>query len=417
MGLRVQQQRVQLETERILAYRPSNEPASSFAMERGLLRGLAVLRWVSWIWIVGVALYSQSKHQFIHPVFAWTVIAAAGLVAVSATKAAVSDTGRALGKLLVFSDVAVAVALYTADGYAFAHTPKFHVFNPGQSLTASWPIVAVASAGIALGPLTGFGAGILMGAMRFVSALLNRLPMKEILKVSNVSSGLNTLTFAAVWGGVAGWVAMLLRRAEDEVATARARDEFARTMHDSVLQTLALVERRTRDSDPELADTARKTDRSLRTYLFGGAANDHTDLASTLRRVTDEAAVADGTIPVELSVLEGDVEPSPNILAAVAGAVAEALRNVSKHANAKRIVVFADAGEDDRLFVSVRDDGKGFDLNGMAVDRQGVRGSIIGRIKDVGGTVDIESELGRGTEVRIVIPLRPTGLLLEEKTT
>ena len=233
----------------------NNRPAS-LAMERGLLRGLAVLRWVSWMWIVGVAIFSQRKGQLDQPWFAWAVIAVAGTVAVAATRTAVSDTNRALGLPLVVADVVVGVALYVADGIAFNVE---HGFHSGPSLTASWPLVAVASAGIAFGPIAGFGAGILMGASRFLSAVLNGLTKDYITKASSMSSGMNTMTFAAVWGGVAGWVAVLLRRAENEVAAARARDDFARTMHDGVLQTLALVERRTRASDPELANVAKQT--------------------------------------------------------------------------------------------------------------------------------------------------------------
>ncbi len=373
----------------------------SFAMERGLLRGLAILRWVSWFWITGVAIYSQREGDLIHPWLAWLVIAVAGVVAVSATRTAVADTNRALGVPLVIADVAIAVALYMADGLAFNKVT--HVFSPGQSLTASWPIVAVASAGIAFGPIFGFGAGVLMGASRFVSAILNRVPFKNISSAASISSGLNTLTFAAVWGAVAGWVALLLRRAENEIAAARARDDFARAMHDSVLQTLALVERRTRTVDPELADTAKRTDRELRTYLFGGGDVESASLITALRRTVDEISSRDG-ITVQFSAVEGDEEPSTVVVAALRGAVGEALRNAAKHANATKIVVFVDVGESDEVFVSVRDDGQGFDPGAIAADRQGVRGSIIGRIKDLGGTVDIDSAPGRGTEVRMKVP-------------
>jgi signal transduction histidine kinase len=373
----------------------------SVAMERGLLRGLAVLRWVSWFWIIGVAVYSQRKGNLAVPWVAWFVIAVAGVVAVSATRTAVADTNRALGIPLVIADVGIAVALYMADGLAFNKIN--HVFSPGQSLTASWPIVAVASAGIAFGPIFGFGAGVLMGASRFVSAFLNRVPYKNITSAASISSGLNTLTFAAVWGAVAGWVALLLRRAENEVAAARARDDFARAMHDSVLQTLALVERRTRVVDPELADTAKRTDRELRTYLFGGGDVEALTLITALRRTVDEVSSREG-ITVQFSAVEGDEEPSSAVIAALRGAVGEALRNAAKHANATKIVVFVDVGESDELFVSVRDDGQGFDPTAIASDRQGVRGSIIGRIKDLGGTVDIDSASGRGTEVRITVP-------------
>ncbi len=211
-----------------------------------------------------------------------------------------------------------------------------------------------------------------------------------------------TVVFYAVFGGVAGWVGRLLRQAEQEVAVARAREEVARTMHDTVLQTLALTARRTSESDPVLARVARDTDRQLRLFLYGpvttGAAR--RDLTGLLR----QAAVA-AARPYDLDVTVSSVGDrrrlSADAAAAVTAAVTEAVTNVGKHAHASRVTVFAEHGDDDVL-VTVRDDGAGFDP-ATATTGRGVSDSIIARMADAGGRAEVVSAPGRGTEVRLWI--------------
>lgn len=370
----------------------------SLAIERSILRGLAVLRWVSMVWVIGVAIYSaRGSRQFIrHPLAVILALSLGLVVTIVATRLATLDTARALRAPTVLADVGTAVSLYLADGYGFAER---HVFNPGQSLTASWPICAVASVGIAFGPFAGFGAGFLMGFSRFLSALLNGF---DEWGPNAFGSLANTTVFSAVWGFIAGWVSLQMRRAENEVATARAREDFARTMHDSVLQTLSLVERRSRESDPQLADVARRTDRELRAYLFGGADSSNETLALGLRRIVDRT-VLDHGLAVELSVVEAE-EPSADVTAAIVGAASEALMNAVKHAQATKVVVFCDPDEGPnggQVFVTVRDDGCGFDPTSIDSSRRGLNGSIRERMNAIGGRAEIESTLGKGTEVRL----------------
>lgn len=370
----------------------------SLALERSILRGLAVLRWVSMVWVIGVAIYSaRGTRSFIrHPLVVIAALSLGLVVTIVATRLATLDTARALRRPTVLADVGTAVSLYLADGYGFAEK---HVFNPGQSLTASWPICAVASAGIAFGPIAGFAAGFLMGLSRFLSALLNGFDEWG----SNAFGSLaNTTVFSAVWGFIAGWVSMQMRRAENEVAAARAREDFARTMHDSVLQTLSLVERRSRVSDPQLADTARRTDRELRAYLFGGAGSTADTLVLGLRQVVDRM-ILDHGLPVELSIVEGG-EPPVEVTAAIVGAAGEALMNAAKHTKATRVVVFSDADEGpngNQVFVTVSDDGGGFDPESIDPSRRGVNGSIRERMNAIGGRAEIVSTSGKGTEVRL----------------
>ncbi len=91
------------------------------------------------------------------------------------------------------------------------------------------------------------------------------------------------------------------------------------------------------------------------------------------------------------------------VMEAVAGAVGEALANAGKHAQAERIVVYAEPDWEEGLFVSVKDDGVGFELE--TVDKRiGLKESITARIEAIGGRVEISSKPGRGTEVRLWAP-------------
>ena len=362
-----------------------------------MLRGLGVLRWVSLVWVIGVAIWS---HRFLrHPVVLIIVLIAATAVTVTSTRFAVRDTARALRLPTVVADLLTALSLYLLDGFAFkAH----HVFNPGQSVTASWPVCAVASAGIAFGPAAGFAAGLLMALGRYLSAILNGY--KGPWNGAVLGSLANTAVFSSIWGFIAGWIAMHLRRAENEVATVRAREDFARTMHDGVLQTLSLVQRRSRATDPQLADAAKRTDRELRSYLFGGADREATMLVAGVRAVVDRAAL-DHDLPVEMTAVDdGESEPAADVRKALIGATAEALANAAKHASATRVTVFVDTAagpNENRTLITIADNGVGFAINDTDPSRRGITGSIRARMNEAGGAVEIRSTPGNGTEVEL----------------
>jgi len=205
------------------------------------------------------------------------------------------------------------------------------------------------------------------------------------------------VVFYAVAGAVAGYVAALMRRAEREISAARAREELARTLHDGVLQTLALVERRT--GDPALARLAREQERELRQHLFGSTSHP-ADLPAALRAAAARFERSfDGRVEV---VMAGDAhETRPERVEALAGAVGEALTNAGKHGGARRVTVFVDP--EDGLFCSVKDDGCGFDAATTA-EGVGLSRSIRGRMEELGGKVEVASAAGAGTEVRLWLP-------------
>jgi len=188
-----------------------------------------------------------------------------------------------------------------------------------------------------------------------------------------------------------------LREAETEISTVRAREEVARTLHDGVLQTLAVIQRRS--DDDELRSLARNQERDLRTYLFERD-RPPTDLSASLRAACDLVARRHG-VDVQVNLADDLPEVNASVSHALVGAVQEAVTNAAKHSGAARIVVFAEPSDDDgTVFCSVRDDRCGFEFEPELVG-EGLRRSIRGRIDDVGGRVEVDSKRGRGTEVRL----------------
>ena len=98
-------------------------------------------------------------------------------------------------------------------------------------------------------------------------------------------------------------------------------------------------------------------------------------------------------------VVDDDHTPTPEVVAAIAGATRECLTNAAKHAEASRVIVFSEDC-DGVVYVSIRDDGKGFDPS-VLTDRAGLSGSVKRRMADIGGRVTIESKPGSGTEVQL----------------
>jgi signal transduction histidine kinase len=147
-----------------------------------------------------------------------------------------------------------------------------------------------------------------------------------------------------------------------------------------------------------VSQLARRQERELRTWLYGDDLPDSTlkaALTAAAAEVEDERG-----IPIELVVV-GDVEASDSVQALVR-AIREAMVNAAKHSGADKIDVYAEVDEE-RVEVFVRDRGQGFDLDAVAEDRMGVKGSIIDRMARHGGTATVRSRPGEGTEVRLEI--------------
>jgi signal transduction histidine kinase len=307
---------------------------------------------------------------------------------------------NANGRLIGFAMVVVGLALALRD---LTDTPAASVLVP----------IALLAAGLAVAVNEGtseedrtrtilrVGAGaafVLLGVG--VAANFSLVTAGGVLAVS-----------AAVVVGLALVVApTAIRLAEGfgEERRRRIRSEERATMaahlHDSVLQTLTLIQRRS--TDPEVVTLARRQERDLRGWLFDETASAPAATAFRARLETVAAEVEERErVPVHV-VAVGDTEVDAEV-EALLGAVREAVTNAARHSNAGRVDVYAEASPDG-LDVYVRDQGCGFDPDTVATDRRGVAESIVARMQRAGGSASTDSRPGDGTEVELHLPRKVT---------
>ena len=364
-------------------------------MDRSVTQGLAAFRWAAWAWVALVIAFSP--RELVRPWLAYSLVGAALVFTAGCTVLWRRRPEVLLHPATVVSELVVGAALLALDG--LVRRPG-EVFSTGQSLASVWPLTGVISAGVAFGPVGGGVAGALLGACRYVSTVLNDVTDYGDGRALSLAS---TAVFYALAGAVFGYVYLLLKQAREEVAAAHAREDVARTLHDGVLQTLALVERRA--GDPALARLARDQERDLRAYLFGDRQAPSTDLGAALRRCADKFEQAFSPSRVDVVVTDDLGTLPERVVAAVSGAVGEALTNAGKHGAAPKVVVYAEDDGAGAVFCSVKDDGRGFDV-ASAPEGIGVARSIRGRVAEVGGRVEVDSAPGQGTEVRLWVPVR-----------
>jgi signal transduction histidine kinase len=187
------------------------------------------------------------------------------------------------------------------------------------------------------------------------------------------------------------------------------RANMAATVHDSVLQTLALIQRAAGDQG-EVTRLARAQERELRAWLFEGRApgsfNGEVSTIAQAVSVIEGDVEASHRVAVE-SVTVGDCELTTE-LRALLGAGREATVNAAKWSGASSVSLFVEV-EPSQVSVFVRDRGRGFDPDAVATDRQGIAESIRARMTRHGGTTVIRSAPGQGTEVELVMPRTGAG--------
>jgi signal transduction histidine kinase len=179
------------------------------------------------------------------------------------------------------------------------------------------------------------------------------------------------------------------------------REELAAHLHDSVLQTLALIQR-SADQPRRMVSLARRQERELRGWLYGSAGTPGRPL--TLADAVD-AVLADVEASHDLAaevVVVGDAPVDERVQALLA-ATREACVNVAKHAGVSDVDVYVEV-ERDVVLAFVRDRGRGFDPEAVPGDRQGLRRSIVERLERNGGTATIRSTPGEGTEIELCVP-------------
>ncbi len=181
------------------------------------------------------------------------------------------------------------------------------------------------------------------------------------------------------------------------------RSEMAAHLHDSVLQTLALIQNRAGASS-EVARIARAQERELRGWLYDGDEPADSDLPTDLR---DYAAALEIDFPVHIDVVASGTS-TERASGELAAAAREAMLNAARHAGGE-VSVYIE-GSAARVDVFVRDRGAGFDLDAVPPDRLGVRESIVARMRRAGGSATVRSGAGGvGTEVHLAVERMPEG--------
>jgi signal transduction histidine kinase/phage shock protein PspC (stress-responsive transcriptional regulator) len=220
-------------------------------------------------------------------------------------------------------------------------------------------------------------------------------------KLSMAGDVLVSLLLATIGIGVitGPWVHRLTRdlsAERSERIRTQERADMAAHLHDSVLQTLALIQKQANDPRAVMR-LARSQERDLRTWLYDEADQADQTLVGAAKRAAADVEDRHG-IPVEV-VTVGDCDLTEP-LSALVRAASEAMVNAAKHSGAEKIDVFVEV-DGDRVEMFVRDRGKGFDADGVPDDRLGLRHSVIGRMERHGGRAQVRSSPGMGTEVRL----------------
>lgn len=246
------------------------------------------------------------------------------------------------------------------------------------------------------------GQVVLGGALMIGGAwALSALSPEDVARLGGAALGLVGVLagFALVFGRFVWRLGRDLGNERRERIRSEERSEMAAHLHDSVLQTLALIQRT--DDPKQMNVLARGQERELREWLYGEREPGHERLSDALQAVAGRVE-RDHRIPVEVIVVNDF--PMDASLNALVGAAGEAMTNAAKHSGADRVSVYAEhTGEAIEVFIS--DQGTGFDPAAVAADRRGVTESIIGRMDRHGGLATIESEPGEGTEVTLRLPI------------
>jgi len=200
------------------------------------------------------------------------------------------------------------------------------------------------------------------------------------------------------------WLRIARDLAVERQAKARAEErvDIAARIHDSVLQTLALIQRRA-DDPQKVIQLARLQERELRSWLFEGRSPDDAEeitVADGVRQIQQDIESRYG-VPVE-AVTVGDCDLDEN-LSALLAAAREATVNAAKWSGASVISLFAEV-EPVEVSIVVRDRGKGFDPGSVPEDRKGLAESVHGRMTRRGGTATVTSAPGEGTKVTLKMP-------------
>ncbi|MEU3020942.1 DUF5931 domain-containing protein [Nocardiopsis sp. NPDC007018] len=374
-----------------------------------LWRAIALFRAVALVYaLVPVA---QHHEYLARPWLAWAVLVLMACWTVLTTYAYARPAWR--NSRLLVADLGVAFGCLFATGLAALP----HYLTQAPPLSSYWFAGAALSASVIWGRR---GAATVALAYGFADLTLRVLMDANITAATVRGVALLLLACLAV-----GYMASVAEQAEERFARAvtmeariREREQLARSIHDSVLQVLALVRRRGDEIGGQAAELGRMAGEQevrLRSLLADGldaasavpsgpgaeaAPGAPADLREALRRL--ESVRVSVSAPATPVLLPGDTA------AELAAAVAAALDNVERHCppHTRAWVLVED--EEHAVTVTVRDDGPGIAPGRLerarADGRLGVAQSVVGRVRDLGGTTELSSDPGEGTEIEMSVP-------------
>lgn len=370
-----------------------------------LWRGAALFRWFA---LVYAAVLVISRHDnYVYPTFGWVALAIMTVWTAITTWAYSSRARRTVP--LMTADLAVTLAVLASSHWIVG---AVELDSGNVTLPVAWvaaPMLAWAiHAGRRVATIVALVIGAVDAAVRgwFVTGLLPE-------------AGLNATALLLLTGFITAYVARLavdtekrLQQAAEREAAMRERERLARGIHDSVLQVLALIQRRGAELGGEAAELGRmagEQEATLRALVSDGAGQDGGRPTSP-----------DGTVDLRARLREhagGGVTistPATTVLLpataadAIGAAVGAALDNVAVHCGPQAHAWVLVEAEQDAVTVTVRDDGPGIAAGRLAAakdeGRLGVDQSIIGRIRDAGGVATITSQEGQGTEIELKLP-------------
>jgi signal transduction histidine kinase len=378
-----------------------------------LWRALEVFRPFAWLY----ALYSAYVRQqdMARPWLAWLVLGVLGAWTVAVVL--YRNHGRTRSAGVVGMELVLACCAVLSTG--LVDTPEV-ILGGAKTLPGLWPAAAVVAWAVLKGWRGGMLAALLVGVADILEVGVAAQGTYDGSILS--SSTINNIVILVLLGGCIGYCADLSRDGHAALsealrvqAAARERDRLARTVHDGVLQTLSYIHRRGVDvggEAGELGSMAAEQERLLRELVgrvpspqgtyglsLDTGAREEVDLRSVLGRC------ANGDVHV--------IPPAEPVLVAVgvaeelAAAVGAALDNVSRHAGvgAQAWVLIEDMGKD--VTVTIRDDGVGVPAGRLAEaavsGRLGMANSIVGRMRDLGGTATLDSRPGSGTCLELTV--------------
>jgi signal transduction histidine kinase len=300
--------------------------------------------------------------------------------------------------LAVGADVVVGAACLYASRYVVGLDA---LSNGAATVPMAWIAAPVVSAALFRGRRAGAATALLMGLVD----LAIRGGMSQVV--------LNETVLLILAGVVIAYAARLAIAAEERTqraaeveAAARERERLARNIHDSVLQVLAMVQRRGAELGGDAAELGRlagEQESTLRTLIRPEPPSGHASVLDV------RAELAKFEAPDVSLAVPATAVPLPRRHANELGAaVSAALDNVKRHCPAGTRVWLLVEDVTDAVRVTVRDNGPGFPDGRLAEaetdGRLGVAHSIHGRLRDVGGTATVQSRPGEGTEVELTLP-------------